>query len=286
MPIGFPKRWRIPTLASLMLIPSFPGGAPAAAAPDYVALVQTMLSGTSGWATDPADTAINFTDTGGTTPVSNPGVHTVARANSKFGTTTYNWQQATVAAQYLWNGASWQADGVDDIIQTTNSTYTANMSAVSFTLRFLVDDLSVNRMLKSWSTITTTVGRIQLRINTDGSIFLQVRRLDADAANDFTSAAGLVTTGTAYTIQFTIDFAGTGNIVVYLNGVSVLTGTLANAVGNSENTNSSRDRWGLNTGNTLTDWFDGKIGAAVFARSLLSTGDLATCRGFVERNPL
>lgn len=264
----------------------FNGAGGAAPAPDYVTEVQTLLSGTTGWATDPADTAINFTDTAGTVSVASAGVDTVARANSKFGTTTYNWQQATVAAQYLWNGASWQADGVDDIIQTTNSAYTADMSACTFTLRFQVDDLSVNRMLKSWSTITGTTGRMQLRINSDGSILLAARRLDADADNQFTSATGLVTTGTPYTIQFTIDFAGTGNIVVYLNGTSVLTGTLANAVGNSTNTNSARDRWGLNTGNTLNDWFDGKLGAAVFARALLNSSQLASCRGFVERNAL
>lgn len=252
---------------------------------DYVAAMSTLLSGTTGWVTDPADTAINFTDTGGTTSVSSAGVDLVARQNSKFGTTVYNWQGGTT--QYLWNGASLQADGVDDLLSTANATYPASMTGCSFTLRFLIDDLSANRCLLSLSTATGTVPRWQLRVLSTGAVELALRRLDADAQTNVTSATGLVTTATSYTVQVTVNYLN-GAVEIFLNGVSIATGTIAgtDGVNGVSATNSTRNRWGLNTSNTLNDYFDGKLGAAVWAQSVLSAGDLANCRGFVERNAL
>lgn len=265
----------------------FEGATYGAAGVDYVAEMSTLLSGTTGWVTDPADTAINFTDTAGTVPVSSPGVSTVARANTKFGTTVYNWQQATSTAQYLWNSGSWQLDGVDDIIQTTNATWPASMTGCTFTLRFRVDDLSANRSLFSFSTGLGTAARYGLRINTNGSVLLSLRRTDAEAQQDFTSASGQVVTATTYTIQTTVNYL-TGAVNVLLNGTSIATGTLTGVDGTNgvDATNSARNRWGLNTSNTLDDWFVGRLGAAVLARSVLGTTDLANCRGFVERNAL
>lgn len=250
---------------------------------DYEAEVDALLSGTTGWAVDLADTSTVFTDTGGTTPVTTPG-DGIGRLNSKFGTTAYNWTQAT--NKPLWNGASQQTDGTNDLVQTTSWSGMNNVAGVSFTIRFLVDDLSVNRSLFSCSTATGTVPRFGIRLESSGAILLYGRRLDADPQFNFTTATGLITTGVEYTLQCVQDYAGTGDVEILLDGSSVLTDTMPGSPANTSNTNSARCRWSLNTSNTLNDWFDGKTGSAIMAVSALGPADLANCRGYVERNAL
>lgn len=254
-----------------------------AAPPDFAAEVAALLAGTNGWAVDPSDSATLFTDTAGTTPVTTPGVSTIARINTKFGTTTYNWQQPTAASQYLWNGASMGLDGIDDLLATTAQTWSANMAARSCTWRAQVDDLSANRCVFSCSTATGTVVRYQLQVLTTGAISWATRRADADTQNNFVTSAGLITTGVPFTIQTTEDFAGTGAVEIFLNGSSVLTATMGGTIGNSESTNSARCRFGLNTSNTLTDWFRNKHAGGIWAPTLHNAAARASCKGFVER---
>lgn len=255
---------------------------------DYVAAVTTILSGTPGFARDPADTASNFTDIAGTVPVSTPGVSTIARANTLFGTSTYNLQQAAATSQPLWNGASMQVDGTDDLVQTTNATWPNAMTALSYTRRFNITDFGLARGIIGLSTAGTTPIRLLLRINIDGSILLALRRLDTDAQQSFTTATGLVSAGISYTVQFTINYL-TGAVEIFLNGVSVLTGTYTgtDGINGVSATNSARWRDGLNPTNTLNDWFKGKLGCEVAAvNQVLDLTALANCRGYVERNAL
>ena len=58
---------------------------------------------------------------------------------------------------------------------------------------------------------------------------------------------------------------------------------MGGSVGNSENTNSARTRWGLNTSNTLTDWFRNKLGCGIWAPALHNAAARASCKGFSER---
>jgi hypothetical protein len=258
------------------------------AGPNFIALVTTDLSGTVGWAVDPADAATLFTDTAGTTPVTTPGVSTIARINAKFGTAPPNWQQATVASQYLWNGASMQLDGVDDLLASTAAMGFSNaVTGMGWTQRFRVASLAVADCLFSYSTATSTVIRWQLQVLTDGSLVLSLRRLDADIVQTFTTATGLIVAGNDYTVQVTINYL-TGAITILLNGVSVLTPTLTGTDGTNgvSATNSARCRWGLNTSNTLNDWFNGKLGGAVYHPFLPNGTQLANAKGFVERNAL
>lgn len=288
MTIGFREKARIPLLATLLAVPSFPNSPPPAGGTNFVTAMQTMLASTGGWVTDPGDASINFTDTGGTTPVTTPGVSTIARFNSKFGITTYNWQQATVANQYLWNGASMGCDGVDDILQTTAWAGLNGATALTATFRAQLDDLSVARMIFSCSTSTGTNGRYQLGVNANGSISLYLRRTDAEAQQAFTTAAtGLITTGVPFTIQTRTNYLN-GAVEIFLNGTSVFSGTHTgtDGVNGVDATNSARCRWGLNTSNTLTDWFRNKIGAAVWHLAVADATQLANARGFVERNAL
>lgn len=255
---------------------------------DYVALMSTLLSGTPGFVTDPSDTTINFTDTAGTIPVATPGVDKVARFNTKFGTTVYNCQQATPASQYLWNGASFQLDGIDDLLQQTNATWPSGMTALTYTTRVFLDDLSTDRALLGLSTTATTTVRLLFRAKTNGSITLSLRRLDGDGQQDFQTAAGILVAGNAYTLQFRVNYLN-GAVEIFVNGVSVFTGTYTGTDGLSgvSATNSARWRDALNPTNTLNDWFRAKLGCQVVAvNQYLSGADLANCRGFVERNPL
>lgn len=255
---------------------------------DFVAAMQTLLSGTPGFVTDPSDTSINFTDTAGTIPVAVPGVDKVARFNTKFGTTVYNCQQPTAASQYLWNGASFQLDGVDDLLQQTNATWPVSMTALTYTSRVFLDDLSTDRALLGLSTTATTTIRLLFRAKVNGSITLSLRRLDADAQQDFQTAAGVLVEGNTYTLQFKVNYL-TGAIDILVNGVSVFTGTLTgtDGINGVSATNSARWRDALNPTNTLNDWFRAKLGCQVAAvNQYLGSTDLANCRGFVERNAL
>jgi hypothetical protein len=266
------------------------GGRTVAGSPpvDYVAEVQSLITTHGGWATDPADTAIVFEDTTGLDPVDTAGVDTVARFDSKFGATLYSWQNGTVAQQYLWNGASFEVDGTDDLLQISAAwNGLASATGATLTFRDQVADLATNHMIFSCSKASGTLGRYQLRVNTDGGFLLAVARTDAVVAQNFTTSAGHVVANTPFTVQTTQNYL-TGAIEIFFNGVSIFTGTLADVDGINgvDATNSARCRIGLNTSNTLNDYFKGKWGCMVGVRTVLSGAGLANCRGFAERNAL
>ncbi|NJL70359.1 MAG: hypothetical protein HC888_01515 [Candidatus Competibacteraceae bacterium] len=257
------------------------GGSPAV---DYEAAVEALLSGTPGFVIDPTDASINFTDTAGSIPVSSPGVDTVARFNTKFGTTVHNCQNAVVAGQYLWNGNSYGLDGVDDLLQTTNATWPNGMTALTYTVRALFDDLTAENAVLGLSTAGTTTVRLLFRTLTTGGLGLYLRRLDADAQQDFITAGSLVTQGAEVTLQFSINYLN-GAVKIFVDGVEVLSSTLTgtDGVNGVSATNSARWRDALNSTNTLNDWLDGKQGRQVMAVNQYLTGtDLTNCQGWVE----
>jgi hypothetical protein len=254
------------------------GGAPA---PDYPALMQTLLSGTGGWAIDPSDSATLFTDTAGTIPVVTPGVDTVARINSKFGTTAYSWSNVTPASQSLWNSTFLTFDSADDWYDAASDPFTINAPGLTLTWRGKVASLAGISYL--YGTGRGSFGAMYHPIiNTDGSIAFGCRRLLADAVTTITSAAGLITAGVAFTLQFIADYAGTGNLTILLNGVSIATGTMAGSAANSENVTPTRSRIGRVPTNTSTSMYSGAAGRIVMARSVLTAPELANCRGYVE----
>jgi hypothetical protein len=252
--------------------------------PDYDTLMQTLLSGTAGFVIDPTDTAVNFKDTAGTIPVAVSGVDTVARFNTKYGTTVYNCQNGTVAGQYLWNGNSYQLDGVDDLLQTTNAPWPSGMTALTYTVRVLFDDLTAENAVLGLSTSVTTTIRLLFRALVDGSLGLYLRRLDGDAQQQFITAPGVVTQGVEHTIQFRVNYLN-GDIAIFVDGASVLTGTLTgtDGVNGVSATVSARWRDALNPTNTLNDWLDGKQGRQVVAVNQYLTGtDFTNCQEYVE----
>lgn len=256
------------------------GGAPPPV--DYVALVQTLLSGTPGWATDPADTSINFKT--GPTPVTAPGVDTIARADSKFGTTVYTWANATVASQFLWNGASWEADGVDDFLQSAAGyAFASSLAGETITFRALPDTLTT-QVPFAISHSTANLTRRTFQFNADGSITLQSRRANGDSPLTLVSTAGVLSAGVEATIQSRINFS-TDAVDLLVDGVVVGSGTQTGTSGAaSDASNTSRVRFGTNLSGAAI--FNGKLGCFVYAPFAADSTQMASCRGFVERNAL
>ncbi len=252
---------------------------------DFVAAMSTLLSGTPGFVIDPNDASVNFTDTAGTIPVSNPGVDTVARFNTKFGTTVYNCQNGTVSGQYLWTGTSYQLDGIDDLLQNTGVAWPSGMTALTYTVRVRIDSTARENAVLGLSTSVTTTIRLLFRTLVGGGLGLYLRRLDGDTQQDFVTSSGLVTAGVDTTLQFVVNYL-TGAVEIFVNGTSVLSSTLTgtDGVNGVSATSSARWRDALNPTNTLNDWLGGRQGAQVMAVNQALTGtDLANCRGFVER---
>lgn len=254
-------------------------------APDYPALMDALLNGTTGFVIDPTDATVNFKDTAGTIPVTTPGVDTVARFNTKYGTTVYNCTNASVPGQYLWNGNSYQLDGIDDLLQNTATPWPSGMTALTYTVRVNVTNTAVENAVLGLSTSITTGIRLLFRTLVGGGLGLYLRRLDGDAQQDFITAGGLVTAGVAVTIQFAIDYLN-GAVKIFVNGTEVLSSTLTgtDGINGVSATPSARWRDSLNTTNTLNDWLGGKQGRQVLAVNQYLTGtNLANCRGYVEQ---
>lgn len=256
-------------------------------APDYEAEVQALLAGTLGFVTDPADTAINFTDTAGTVPVTNAGVSTVARSDSKFGTTLYNWQQPTGASQPLWAGASLQTDGIDDHLTSAASySFASSLTGETITFRVRADALAAASNPLSISHSSATLSRRLFTINTDGSIQLASRRANGDSPLTLISAAGVLSTGVAATIQSRINFT-TDVAELFVNGTLVASGTQTGTSGAaSDATTTARVRIAANLATTAGAFLQGRVGCIVYAPFVADATQMANCRGFVERNAL
>lgn len=255
---------------------------------DFEAEVEALLLGTEGFVIDPTDATVNFKDTAGTIPVAVAGVDTVARFNTKYGNTVYNCTNASVPGQYLWNGTSYGLDGVDDLLQNTSTNWPSGMTAFTYTVRVLFDDLTAENAVIGLSTSATTVIRVLFRSLTTGGVGLYLRRLDADAQQDFVTAGGLLTQGVEHTLQFAVNYL-TGSVKIYIDGTEVLSSTLTgtDGVNGVSATPSARWRDSLNPTNTLNDWLDGKQGRQVLAvNQFLSGTDLTNCQSYVEMDPL
>ena len=254
------------------------GGSPPA--PDLDAEVEAFLSGSTGFALDPSDLAVLFRDAAGTTPVTTSG-QSVGRVNGKWGTAASFISQSTGAAQPVWSGsAALTCDEVDDEMRGLSGDILAtfnNVTAAFGGVRFRVASLAAARGLFMWNTTSSSAVRFSAFVNTDGSVGVSGRRLDADSAWTFTSATGLVTTGVAYTVTVQLNYS-TGAIVVRLDGSAVITDNIGGS-GNTSATNSNRTGWGLTYGSTR--YAPSRLGRGVVAPKLPSAGELTSVEAWL-----
>ena len=209
---------------------------------DLGAAVQAILSGTAGFARDPIAANL-FQDTAGATPVVS-AADPIGRINCQWGNAPPNWQQATAGDRPAWDATGIACDGATDHMATLSDLSLFSNVPGSFTSgRFLFTNLAATHALLSVSNgVTSTVQRFCAVVNTDGSIALQLRRLDADGLTTITTAAGLVTAGVPVVLSWQADWAGTGLGKIWVDGVERASSAIGGSAANTESTASLRAR--------------------------------------------
>jgi hypothetical protein len=242
---------------------------PRAAAGGFASQVQTLLSGTAGFALDPTDTATMWQDSAKTTPVS-ANSQTVGNIDSKWGTTVYSFNQPTGSAAGLWNSSGYvDFDGVDDHLVAALTTYafSSSLAGETITIRVRPTVISTAPVILNVSTSASTTNRRLLQINADGSISLTSRRANADTPTTITSAAGVIVAGTAYTIQTRINFT-TDTIEIIVNGTQVASGTQGGTTTTASDASASnRTRIAANIAAAPALFFDANLGRIVYQRA-------------------
>ena len=238
--------------------------------------VQARLSGTTGFASNPIAANL-FQDTAGATPVtaiSDP----VGRFNCQWGSAPPNWQQGVALQRPVWDGTGLTYDGVNSYFSVfSNMSFLNNVPGVFYCESFSSSSLAALRVLNSFSTgASATIPRFLVYVDTDGSIKVQSRRLDADATNVTTTAAGVITAGVSALISCQVDWAGTGLAKVWVDGTEVISSAVTGSVANTSATDSLRVRDGSALNSAPGSPFIGWTRRSVFAPYILNDTDRAT----------
>lgn len=223
--------------------------------------VEAILSGTSGFALDPSDTSTMHQDTARTIPVvsaSDP----VGNIRSKWGTTTYDWQQATAAARPAWNGtAGLTFDGVDDHLLTfSDLTIAAGKDDILISLGAKVTSFVGTRALYNIGSTTLTAGRIACFVPDTGAVQVFARR-NTESGTFCNSAGSALTAATKAVLTQKYKFTGSPTINSRKDGTQIAN---TDPFGSSAVTggNSGRITLGLNV--DLTNPLLGSIGRFVY----------------------
>lgn len=249
------------------------------AAPSLNDQMQDRLAGTAGYALDIKDLTKLWKDAG-VTPVA-ANADPIGRWQSKFGTNTYNFDQASAGNQPAWDSAGALVSATDDSLRSAASyAMTASMNTLLVSVRALVTSLAIPNTLFGFSTNGASTIRTDLLIGSDGAISWRARRANADGLTTLTTAAGLIVTGTPFTLQLEADYLTTGSMEIFLNGVSVATGTMAGTPGVSDATNSARASMASNL--TSDNFWNGRVGNFVFDRGGLGASPRALGKAYVE----
>jgi hypothetical protein len=220
--------------------------------------------------------------TGAVNPVT-AGGQFVGWAQSRFGTTTYNFSNGSAGTlpAYQTDGyllfvrASAQLlFGAANIFPITNAA-----PALFSSCSFWANSIPGVSVLIGASSATTTTNRFNMQLNADGSVTLNARRQQVDANATATSAAGIVAPGGYYTISGQV-IPSTGEMKVWVNGVEVATGTLATTGATFEATDSGRFRLGAQVSAT-SQYFDGYIRRPVLLRKALTDAERAIVEEWV-----
>lgn len=242
---------------------------------DPDAAISAILAGGLNFALDTGRMADFWQNSTKTTPVTASG-QVIGNGQTRFGTTVFNYFNATAGNLPTWDSDGWMLfDGTNDLLASTDVAPILNAAtAAHFTCAVWVNTMPASvAVLATFSTATTTTSRFTPQINANGSVSLNVRRLDADANAVATSAAGLVSANNYYIISG--DFTpSTGAIRLWVNGTLVATGTSASTGAAFSATNSARCRIGCSV--NTNQFFNGLMRRLVVATKILSDADRAT----------
>lgn len=240
--------------------------------------MQARLLGTAGFALDAEDLTKLWTDAG-VTPVAN-NADPVGRWQSKFGTTTYNFDQATAGNQPAWDSAGALTLATDDrLVSAAAYGMTNAMDAFHLGVRGVVTTLAAATFPIAFSTSGTNAPRAAIALNTDGSVSPNLRRLNADSTFAPVSASGLIAANVPFTLQVSVEYLTTGAVTVWLNGSSIISTTYP-STGQSDASNSARITIGCSL--LLALPFNGKISNIYFERSLPDASARASIKDWLE----
>jgi hypothetical protein len=248
--------------------------------------VEAALVGTGGFALDFSDTSRMWTTSTKTTLVA-AASDPIGAIRSKWGAAEYDVVQGSTGIRPTWNG-SVAGDFVPATTQQLSAIAAAallnNKPAGFACARVIFDSLAAVQPIICISTTTSSSRRFHLVANADGSLTLTIRRVDGGSQTLVSSAAGVVTTATPYTITMTCDYAGTRAISVRINGAAVISTTLVEAAGNTSATASGAFLIGKAIG-TL-DYLDGRISRMVFADKVFTLDEIAIIEAWVGQGAL
>ncbi|MGL6208719.1 MAG: hypothetical protein ACRC14_02675 [Paracoccaceae bacterium] len=241
--------------------------------------VEAILAGTTGFALDRTSTANLFQDAAGTVPVttiSDP----VGRVNSQWGTTSYDWRQATGGNRGAWNGSGVLYDGVASYFDPFSALGLLNAApAAFFAERITFTSLAAIQMFMGWSSNVADEARIWVYATATGQIVCDLRRTDGGAVVTATTAAAVVTAGTPATIVVQADCNGTNLLKIWVNGVEQA--STAIAAGTFSATNSARARDGANIQGVVGQFYGGTKRKGVYAPFAISAPNRATIEAWL-----
>ena len=242
--------------------------------------VEAMLSGTDGYVIPLRSTDQLKQDPAGTiavTAASDP----IGRIDTLYGNTAHNFQTTTDPFRAAWSGLGAAiADGTDDWMQGSAAALTVFQNKPNFYV-------CGRGQWNAFPGASFGIGfgnnpLCRFDVQADGSVRVQSRRAVASTTTTtVTSAAGIITVGVAFTYEVEIDFATTGTINVYINGVSVATGTLDDAPANSDSANITRNYIFRSNNNTAV-YANMRFGDHVFTQRAMLAGERTICRAYVE----
>jgi len=241
--------------------------------------VQALLAGTDGFVIPLRSAAQLKQDPAGTIAVA-AASDPIGRINTLYGNTVHNFQTTTDPFRAAWSGvAAAISDGTDDWMQGSATAITAFHNKPNF---YVCGRAQWNALAGASFGIGFGNNPLcRFDVGASGQVAAQCRRAAASTGTTtVTSANGLVSIGVPFTYEVEIDFASTGGITVSLNGSSVATGTLLDAVGNSDSANLTRN-YIFRSNNNTAAYANMRFGDHVFTQRAMSSGERLTCRSYV-----
>lgn len=171
-----------------------------------------------------------------------------------------------------------QFDGTGDLLEGAGNILTISQAAnaVTFIGRVKFGSLAAAQQIIVLSPVGAG-NRFSFRVLSTGALQFSLRRLDADTPMSYSTAVGVVSANTAYSIIASVDYVG-NTASIYLNGGSDILAaalTLASSAGPTSNTASVRARIGANAAATPIDFFSGSIGMFALTNTIPTAAERA-----------